>query len=321
MPISDYDYIIVGAGSAGCVLANRLSANPEHRVLLLEAGGWDRNFWLKLPVGYFRSIFDERFARHFHTEPGEHVAGRSIIWPRGRVIGGSSTINGLIYIRGQREDFDDWAAQGASGWDYQSVLPYFRRFERNGGEPSQYRGAQGDLRVSDLRNNNPACMAWVAAAQQFGLPANADFNAGTTHGVGAYQLSIGRRWRESSAVAFLKPIRQRPNLTILTGAHAMRILFDGPRAAGIEWRADGEITAASAGGEVILTAGALQSPQLLQLSGVGPAELLQKHGINVVADLPGVGRNLQDHYQARTIVRLKEKHSLNDAVRNPISLA
>ncbi len=319
--VDNYDYIIVGAGSAGCLLANRLSTNPQHRVLLLEAGDWDRNFWLKLPVGYFRTIFDERFARQFKTEPSAGTAGRAIAWPRGRVIGGSSSINGLIFIRGQHEDFDSWESQGADGWDYQSVLPYFRRFENHSGSTSQYRGAHGDLNVSDLRNDHLCCNAWVEAAQQYGLPANADFNAETTLGVGAYQLSIDSRWRESAARAFLHPILGRPNLTVKTNAHATRILFDGRRAEGIEWRSKDRLHTAQARREVILACGALQSPQLLQLSGIGPAALLQRYGIGVLSDAPDVGQNLQDHYQARTIVRLKKPQSMNDDVRNPIRLA
>ncbi|MEM7258444.1 MAG: GMC family oxidoreductase N-terminal domain-containing protein [Pseudomonadota bacterium] len=321
MSSAEYDYIIVGSGSAGSVVANRLSADPDIRVLVLESGNHDKNFWLKLPVGYFRSIYDPRFSRTFQTEPSQGDGQRGIAWPRGHVIGGSSSINGLVFIRGQHADFDDWANAGATNWSYDQVLPYFKELERCGSGDDYYRGRHGGMSVSNLRNRNPACAAWLDAAGEYGLPFNHDFNGKSTYGVGAYQLSIAKRFRHSAASAFLKPVYHRPNLDVITNAHVSRVSVVNRRATGVEWISNGQLHRANVRREVVLSAGALQSPQILQLSGIGPAALLKSCGIEVIVDSPQVGANLQDHYQMRMVVKLKDKISLNDDIRNPFKLA
>ncbi len=316
-----YDYIIVGSGSAGAVLATRLTENPDVRVLVLEAGARDTGFWLKLPVGYYRSIYG-RHSHLYRSEPDPGIAGRQMDCPRGRVLGGSGAINGLIFIRGQRQDFDDWRDLGAEGWGYDDVLPHFRSIEAYDGPPSQYRGAHGPIPVRDLRNQNPATDAWLEAAASYGLPHNPDFNGENSIGYGRYQLTIDGYWRSSAGRSMLKPALSRPNLTLELRAHVTGLIRRGTDVTGVRYLQGGTEHQVHADGEVILCAGAVQTPQILQLSGIGPAELLRSQGIEVVHDAPDVGENLQDHLQLRTIVSLADRRdSLNAQVRSPIGLA
>jgi choline dehydrogenase len=310
-----FDYIIVGAGSAGCVLANRLTASGRHRVLLLEAGPNNRHPWLHIPLGYGRMFTNRRYNWCYATEPQAQCDGREIIAPRGKVLGGSSSINGLIYIRGQAEDFNHWRQLGNAGWSFDDVLPYFRKAEDNERGADDLHGVGGPLSVSDARDRYPLTEAYVEAAQQCGYPRNDDFNGPSQEGVGYYQTTSRNGRRSSTAVGYLKPARSRSNLTVVSEALASRVLFEGRRAVGLEYQVGGETRTARTGGEVILSSGAFNSPQLLQLSGVGPAELLRSLGIPVVADMPGVGDQLNDHYAGRLIMRVREPITLNDAVR------
>lgn|SRR5574340_949615 len=310
-----YDYIVVGAGSAGCVLANRLTEDGQRSVLLLEAGPRDRNIWIHIPIGYGKTMFDPVYNWQFYTEPEPALKGRKLYWPRGRTLGGSSSINGLVYVRGQAEDYDRWARLGNGGWSWKEVLPYFIKAETNQRGANAYHGDRGPLHVSDVGVKHPLVEAFIGASQELGIPPNDDFNGRTQEGAGYYQTTTRRGLRASTARTYLKAARGRPNLRVETDAHATRIVFEGKRAAGVAYRQNGQEVVARARREVLLSAGAIQSPQLLQLSGVGPAELLRRHGIPVVVDSPGVGENLQDHLQVRLIYKCTKPVTTNDDLR------
>ncbi len=314
----EYDYIIVGAGSAGCVLANRLSERPENRVLLLEAGPEDRYPWIHVPGGLYKLVHNPAVDWCFLTEADPGLNGRQMKWPRGKVLGGSSSINGLVYIRGQAEDFDLWAQRGNRGWSYDDVLPYFRRSENQQRGADEYHGAEGPLHVSDTVERYEIVEAFINACAEAGVPRTNDFNGRQQEGAGYFQLTAKDGRRCSAAKAYLAPIRHRRNLEIVTEALAHRLLFEGRRAIGIEYERHGVMQTARCKGEIVLSAGAINSPQLLQLSGIGDPARLSPLGIPVYRALPGVGRNLQDHLQARMVLKTNQPITLNDRVRSPL---
>lgn len=292
----EYDFIVVGAGSAGCVLANRLTENGKFTVLLLEAGGSDLNFWIWMPIGYGRTFYKPSLNWMYETEPCPALDNRVSYWPRGKVLGGSSSINAMVYIRGQPQDFDDWKAMGNPGWGWDDVLPHFRKSETNDQGGDALRGGDGPLHVATMaRDLHPLCHDFIRAGEELQVPRNPDFNGPVQEGVGLYQNTAKDGLRMSTARAYLRPARSRPNLHIETHALTDRVLFDGKRAAGVSYRRNGQIRTARARREVILSAGAINSPQLLQLSGVGPGALLTGKGIDLVHALDGVGQHLQDH--------------------------
>ncbi|KAA0892836.1 GMC family oxidoreductase [Pusillimonas sp. ANT_WB101] len=311
-----FDYIVVGAGSAGCVLASRLSEDPSVQVLLLEAGPPDRSIWIHLPIGYGKTMWSKRYNWCLHTDPDPNMNGRRIYWPRGKTLGGSSAINGLIYIRGQRQDYDHWAELGNSGWSYEDVLPYFIKSESNERGASRFHGGSGPLKVSDIPHKDELIEAFLDGAQEIGVPRTADFNGQEQEGAGYYQLTTFKGLRCSTATAYLRPARKRANLTVHTNAQATGVILDGNRAVGVNYLRNGQANRAelNANGEVLLSAGAIYSPQLLQLSGIGSAELLQRLGVPVVVDLPGVGENLQDHLQIRLGFECTKPITTNDAL-------
>ena len=308
----EYDYIIVGAGSAGCLLANRLSADPDQRVLLLEAGGRDNWIWFHIPVGYLFAIGNPRSDWCFKTESEEGLNGRSLGYPRGKVIGGSSAINAMVYMRGQSADYDHWRQLGLTGWGWDDVLPYFKKHENHFLGESELHGAGGELRIEEPRVQWDLLEAFRAAAEQADIKSVPDFNTGDNEGICAFHVNQkrGRRW--SAATAFLKPVLGRTNLRLETGCLAEAVLFEGNRAAGVRWRQNGQTRSARCRREVVLSAGSIGSAQILMLSGVGPAAELQRHGIPIVADRPGVGANLQDHLQLRLIYKVRGIKTLNE---------
>jgi choline dehydrogenase-like flavoprotein len=311
-----FDYVIVGAGSAGCVLANRLTESGRHRVLLLEAGGHDRHIWIHVPLGYGKLFDNAKVNWLYKTEPEPELNNRQIIQPRGKVLGGSSSINGLLYVRGQHEDYDHWRQLGNAGWGFADVLPYFRRAEDQGRGGDDFHGVGGPLAVSDVSEPHPLCEAFIEAAQQANIPRNDDFNGAAQEGAGYFQLTAknGRRW--STAVGYLRQARRRPNLAVVSDALASRILFSGRRAVGVQYIQHGRTCTAYTDGEVIVAGGAFNSPQLLQLSGLGPAKILRDVGVAVIADMPGVGADLQDHLQIRMQYRCTEPITMNDVINH-----
>jgi choline dehydrogenase len=324
--LGPFDYVIVGAGSAGCVLANRLSADPAARVLLLEAGGPDNYFWIWIPVGYLFTINNPRTDWCFKTAPEPGLNGRALNYARGRVLGGCSSINAMIYMRGQQSDYDHWAALGNRGWSWAEVLPHFIRVEDYAHGADELHGAGGELRVEERRVSWEILDAWRDAAEECGIPKIAEFNRGDNFGNAYFQVNQRRGVRVNMVRAFLRPVQHRPNLTVLTDVHARRVAVErcdgGLRATGVEIRrGDGSVAAITARREVVLATGAIGSPQLLQLSGIGPGALLQAHGIPVVHPLPGVGENLHDHLQIRMMYKVHHVRTLNERANSLVGKA
>ncbi len=310
-----FDYIVIGAGSAGCVLANRLSEDPSKTVLLLEAGGADRNIFIHIPAGFFKTISNPKVNWLYTTEAEDSSGNRNISWPRGKVLGGSSSINGHLIVRGQREDYDGWRQLGNTGWSFDDVLPYFRKFESSEVGDGDIRGRDGPIKVREPIEQHPLTRVFMEACEQMGIPRNADYNGATQEGVGYFQYALGDGRRMSTARAYLKPARSRRNLKVMTKARTKWIVVKDGRAVGVRFKHDGVEREAHAGAEVILSAGSIASPQILELSGIGAGARLRELGIDVVHDLPGIGENLQDHYVSRFCCRAKGIETFNERAR------
>lgn len=311
-----FDYIIVGAGSAGCVLANRLTENERHSVLLLEAGSKDNLKEIHIPAG-FSSLFQSDVDWNYSTEPEPHLNNRKLYWPRGKVLGGSSSINAMIYIRGHQQDYEQWAEQGNEEWGWEDVLPYFKKAQNQERGADNFHGVGGPLNVADLRDPHVLSHVFLQAAQEVGYSANPDFNGARQTGFGYYQVTQRRGQRRSTAVAYLNPAKKRANLQVETNAQTKRVTFEGKQATGVVYQKNGTEITAQANREVIVCGGAINSPQLLLLSGVGPAGELQQRGIPIIQDLPGVGKNLQDHTAVSVAYNLQQKISLKHAETLP----
>jgi choline dehydrogenase len=313
-----YDYVIIGSGSAGSVLASRLTEDHHTTVAVLEAGPRDTNPWIHIPAGYFRTMFNPEVTWQYGAGPEPYLDGRIVPWPRGRVLGGSSSINGLLYVRGQARDYDVWRQLGNEGWSFKDVLPYFRRAEDQERGADDLHGKGGPLAVTDVRMHNPLCEAYIAAAIEAGVPLTRDFNGERQEGAGYYQLTTRDGRRASTAMSYLHPVAKRRNLRIITGAEVERVLIEGRRAIGVRFTSRGAGKTMTARREVLLSAGAIGSPQILELSGIGQGEALKKAGVEVRHELPGVGENLQDHYQVRFIYEMATSGSLNAVWSNPL---